>query len=173
MKVNELTIVSINVRFLSDHLQLWQTLANFVCIYGALFASAKKWSTAWSVAVVIISSKENSIAWVNALNLRIASFVRSHKRYRCILFDWKAVEAINQIIIIIIIVTKAKKKICCDRMKNYWNEKGFWGHQKKAIHSEKKKWNSIQTMRWKKVGECGNFAKLKTLQMVGERIIKP
>lgn len=28
-------------------------------------------------------------------------------------------------------------------------------------------------MRWKKVGECGNFAKLKTLQMVGERIIKP
>lgn len=138
MKVNELTIVLINVRFLSDHLQLWQTLANFVCIYGALFASAKKWSTAWSVAVAIISSKGNSIAWVNALNLPIASFVRSHKRYRCILFDWKAVEAINQIIIIIIIVTKAKKNIMLWPNEKLLKRKGFLRSPEKSNSFRKK-----------------------------------
>lgn len=120
-----------------------------ICSYDRhsliLFASTvlslrarKKWSSAWSVAVAIISSKGNSIAWVNALNLPIASFVRSHKRYRCILFDWKAVEAINQIIIIIIIVTKAKKNIMLWPNEKLLKRKGFLRSPEKSNSFRKK-----------------------------------
>lgn len=117
-----------------------------------LFASSvlslrakKKWSTTWFIVAIFFCfklsmSKYYSTAWMNTLNIQFVSFNCSYVKYRCILFNWRVVEVINQMIIIIII-TNAKKN-CCDRMKNYWNEKSFEVTRKKAIHL-KKKWNLV------------------------------